>query len=217
MRNVRRPLTRFLCWFMALIVPASIAWSDTRLMLLTSQGVVKVNGVAVPESWTVFAGDKINTEHASSGTLVARGVQATLGSDSGAVYNNASLGLSHGQMVVSALPGMRAELGNLTVTPADAQTKFQMVRTQEHMQLAVLAGSLKVSDGTNQIMLVAGEMMQTDSGQDSAPPAAAGKGLGKKKIPGWVILMASSGAIAGTVVGITFANRGHHHVTPSTP
>ena len=214
---------RLLCWCVALVLSANAVFADAHPMLLTPQGDVKVNGAAVRQSTTVFAGDEIDTAKDSSSTLVMPGVQVTLAPDSVLVYGNNGPNLSRGLMLVSTTAGTGAQLGNLRVTPVKGKARFEMVSSQERMVLMALEGSLSVSDGQNEATLSQGEQMSHETAQPStetgsAPGPARRVGLFRRHIPGWVIALIAAGAAGGIVAAIvTSGGERHRPISPSAP
>jgi hypothetical protein len=143
--------------------------------------------------------------------------------------------MQYGRALIIARHGTQALLGNLVITPAKATAKFQMRQTDTQLVLAVLDGSVEVTDGTNRVVLTKGEMITravaeakpaTQVAQkpvaplavsDTAPttpttpttPADAASpppvAAAHRGIPGWVIGTIGAGAAGGIVGGMAAA------------
>jgi hypothetical protein len=128
-------------------------------------GAVLVNGKVVPGSLTVYAGDKIATDTDSTATLTNRYGTVTLPGDSAILYGGNNFRMQYGRALVVAQRGTQATLGNLTITPASPHARFQMRQSGTDMVLAVLEGSVLVSDGVNKTVLKQGQMISRNISQ----------------------------------------------------
>ncbi len=211
---------RLLCWSVPLIFSANAAFAEAQPMLLTAHGDVRVNGVAVPHSVTVFTGDKIDTEKQSSVILVATGVQITLAPDSAIVYGNAGPSLSRGLMSVSTTAGASAELGNVRITPAKGKARYEMIKTPDRMTLAAVEGALTVSDGENQVVLPQGTQMSRSTDQqasETGPPQPVARAGVFGHIPGWAIAVGAAAVAGGIAAGVILTSEERRPVSPSVP
>lgn len=213
-------MMRILCWAMVVVFPVSLLAGDAAPAMLTSRGVVRVNGSLVPGSYTVYGGDQITTEANASVHLLARGSSITLPADSSILYGGKQLEVRSGRVLVSttASSGVQARIGNLTVVPAGSNARFQMADSGEKLVLAALDGALRVSDGVHSIVLSSGKMMTSAAPQTAGggPGTGTGTTASSGGIPGWVVGVLVIG-VAGGVIGGLAAVGEFGSASPSIP
>jgi len=210
----RSRLLDLMCWCLVCILPVSALATEVSPAMVWGTGVVKVNGKLVPGSLTVYAGDKLVTDTDSTATLINKFGTAVLPGDSSIVYGGNNIRMQYGRALIIAQRGTEAVLGNLTITVVNGNARFQMRQTDTVQVLAVLAGSLQVTDGANKVVLTQGEMITRKTGEPTAvaanppppdapappPPAAV-----HAHLPGWVIGTIAAGAAGGIVGGMAAA------------
>jgi sulfur carrier protein ThiS len=215
-------MSRLLGWGMAFLVPMALLAADTNAALLSGKGAVKVNGRVVPQSSVVYAGDKIETANDATVTLTTSSSVTTLAANSSIFYQGTALQMVAGHVQVKADRSVQAFLGNLKITPAEKDARFQMRVEGQTLILAALHGPLTVTDGVHTMVLAEGEMM-TRRNRDPepaalwearVPPAAA---LTSAGIPsGWVIVAIAAGVVGGVAAGIV-APSGSHPASSQSP
>jgi len=222
-------------WSAALliIVPWTLAGAETKALLYAS-GNVTLEGVAVPRSATVFAGENIQTSKDASAMIVNGQSTIRLAADSSVVYRSDAVRLERGAaVIVTRKAATGGRVAGLSVSPASAdQTRFALVNQKGATAIASIAalqGSVRISDGAHTVVLLPGQALTRNlagapegsansvaatSGQASpsqAPaPAAAGAG-----IPGWAITLILAGAVGGIVGGLAAA--GQFETAPASP
>ena len=217
-------ILRWTCWCLLVIFPAALVAADTEnVAMLSGSGTVRVNGVVVPGSSAVYAGDKVVTDKSSSVTLTSKGRSILLPEDSSLAYNGRQVRLEEGRVLITARPGTEAQLGNLTVSSARGFAKFQMRSSGSTMVLAALTGSLNVTDGVHRIALPGGQTMTAAAlTQGGAIAVGAGAGtpapVGTAAISGWAIAGGGAAAAGGTLGGLAAAGViGGSPASPSQP
>lgn len=216
-------MSRLLCWGMAFLVPMALLAADTNAALLSGKGAVRVNGRVAPQSSVVYAGDKIETASDATVTLTTPRSVTVLAASSSIVYQGTALQMVAGHVQVKADRGVQAFLGNLKITPAEKDARFQMRVEGQTLILAALHGPLTVTDGTRTMVLAEGEMM-TRRNRDPEPvalwearipPAAA---LASAGIPsGWVIAAIAGAGVVGGAAAVIVAPSGSHPASSQSP
>jgi len=216
-----------------IIVPWTLAGAETKAMLYAS-GNVTIEGVAVPSSATVFAGENIQTSKGASAMILNGQSTIRLAADSSLVYGSNAVRLERGAaLIVTRKAATGGRLAGLSVSPASAdQTRFALVNqkgAEAIESIAALQGSLRISDGLHTVVLLPGQALTRSlagvqegsansvaatSGQASASqapvPATAGAG-----IPGWGIALILAGVVGGIVGGLAAA--GQFETAPASP
>jgi hypothetical protein len=195
--------------------------------MLSGTGIVQVNGATSPRTSTVFAGDKVATAKDSTVTLTSRGRTILLPENSSVTYGGKRVKLEYGRALINAQRGTEAQLGNLIISPAQADAKLEMQTSGSNMVLMAKAGSLNVTNGSESLVLESGQTLMAAEPQDqggaprgtSPTPTYRNRicgfrsGDSGKRIPcGWWIVMGAAGA---TFVGL--AATGEFSSGSSTP
>lgn len=193
-------ITLLTCWCMLFCFPAAMMAAEINPAVLSGSGIVKVNDTVVGRSSTIHVGDKVATGKDSTVSLTSKGVVVVLPADSAVVYGAKGVEMQYGRAIVNAQRAIDAHLGNLTITPADNKARFQMQQSGSTMTLAALEGALNVTDGIQQVVLPAGQMMAR-----AAADAAPGQGAqtprpvagGSSALAGWTMALIAAGAFGG--------------------
>jgi hypothetical protein len=197
-----------------LIVPASLFAADSGAAMLYADGAAWLNGVHVPKSSAIFAGDLVQTRSDSAANIHAPGSSITVLGDSLVQFESASLKVEHGGVSISTSKGMATTAGDVRVAPAsNAWTEFNVTDIDGTVRIAARKGDLTVTDDNGTVTLAQGQETtrdeqsdQTDSkkknkkrGGAAAAPAAGGGvlnspiaiGIGAAAVGGvtaWVLL-----------------------------
>jgi hypothetical protein len=196
-----------------LIVPASLFAADSGAAMLYADGAAWLNGVHVPKSSAIFAGDLVQTRSDSAANIHAPGSSITVLGDSLVQFESASLKVEHGGVSISTSKGMATTAGDVRVAPAsNAWTEFNVTDVDGTVRIAARKGDLTVTDDNGTVTLAQGhettrdeQSDQTDSkkknkkrGAGAAPAAGGGVlnspiaiGIGAAAIGGvtaWVLI-----------------------------
>ena len=200
------PLFRVVCWMMMLVFPASVALADTQAAMLQVTGAVKVNGQMVSRSAAVFQGDRIVTGKDGATSLTAPGVSIHLAPESQLTFEGTQVSLGAGGAQFTAAKTLAVRAGRLTIVPATARARFEVLHQNGQIKVAAMEGNLAIRDGKQTTMLEAGKEL-TASNLPSVPKI-------KNSMAGGLIL----GLVlaAGLAVGLGVALR-DDNVSPDIP
>lgn len=124
-----------------------------------AQGTVTVNGAVVPNSTTIFAGDKIQTSANSTATISAQGTVIQLDPNTSAIFSDKALDLGCGGATVTTTMGQVVRVSGITITPASqGTTKFRVSQSNGTLKITAEQGSIVVDDGAKH-MLSAGQSL----------------------------------------------------------
>lgn len=194
--------------------------ADTKGGMLRSSGAVSVNGKTVPGSMALFAGDKISTASHGVATIMASGSVLTLSSGSSLTYGSNAVEVGCGHLAVTALHrGLTAEVRNLRITPAAADSTYDIANGAGKLTIDVRAGSALVDDGQQRMTLLAGkELTFTTPGECADPPENAKSNPPQNDPParGFHMTDGKIGTLAGigagaTTAGVLIAEHGNKH------
>lgn len=157
------PLFRAVCWMMMLVFPASVALADTQAAMLQVAGAVRVNGQLVSRSAAVFQGDKIVTGKDGATSLTAPGVSIHLAPDSQLTFEGTQVSLGAGGAQFAAAKTLSVRAGNLTIVPATANARFEVLHQNGQIKVAAMEGNLAIRDGKQTTILEAGKMLTAGS------------------------------------------------------
>jgi len=148
---------------MMLVFPASVALADTQAAMLQVAGAVRVNGQLVSRSAAVFQGDRIVTGKDGATSLTAPGVSIHLAPDSQLTFEGTQVSLGAGGAQFTTAKTLSVRAGSLTIAPATAKARFDVVYLKGQIQVAAMEGSLAIRDGKQTTMLEAGKMLTAGS------------------------------------------------------
>ena len=225
-----RNLFQWTCWCLLVVFPMSLYAADVEnVAMLSGSGTVQINGASSPNTSTVFVGDKVATAKDSTVVLSSKGRTIILPENSSVTYGGKRVRLEYGQAFINAQPGTEAQLADLTITPAQADAKLEMMKSSGNkMVLVARAGSFNVTDGRHSLVLESGQALMSDDPQDqggapqSTTPTPTYKnrvcgflsGDSQKRIPcGWWLVIGAAGV---TVVALAAAGKFSSSSTPST-
>jgi hypothetical protein len=209
-----------------LLVPAWLFAADSGTAMLYTNGAAWLNGVHVPDSTAVFAGDMVQTRSDSAANIHAPGSSITVLGDSLVQFEGASLRVEHGGVAVATSKAIATIAGDVRVAPAsNAWTEFNVTDTDGTVRISARKGNLTITDGTGTTTLAQGQDTtrdeQSDQGennnkkknkkeQSGAAPAAGG---------GWLDSPIAVGVGGGAIIGLTtwVLLQSSNPVSPSTP
>ncbi len=166
-----------------------------------AQGTVTVNGSAISNSTTIFAGDKIQTAAASTATISAQGTMVQMSPNSSAIFNDNKLDLGCGSALVTTSTGEVVRVSGITITPAgQGATRFRVSQGDGTLKVTVEQGSAVVDDGSKH-MLAAGQSFTHQGGGACGPLATAPQGSTRIYIPAAAVAVASGVLAYCTVNG----------------
>ncbi len=151
------PLFRAVCWMMMVVFPASVALADTQAAMLQVVGAVQVNGHRVTRSAAVFHGDRIVTGKDGATSLTAPGVSIHLAPASELTFEGAQVSLGAGGAQFTAGKALAVRAGRLTIEPATASARFEVLHQNGQIKVIALEGNLAVRDAKQTTMLEAGK------------------------------------------------------------
>jgi hypothetical protein len=209
-----------------LIVPASLFAADSGAAMLYTNGAAWLNGVHVPDSTAVFAGDMVQTRSDSAANIHAPGSSITVLGDSLVQFEGASVRVEHGGVAVATSKAIATSAGDVHVTPvSNAWTEFNVTDTDGTVRISARKGNLTITDGNGTTTLAQGQDTtrdeQSDQGennnkkknkknQSGAAPAAGG---------GWLDSPVAVGVGGGAIIGLTtwVLLQSSNPVSPSKP
>lgn len=187
---------------LAVALPASVAMADMRGAILDFNGQASLNGVSARSGSAVLAGDVVQAQ-GSVVSLKSSGSTVVMLGDSRLKYEPASIDVHAGAAQVKTDTGMTARVGGVTVTPAQKKSTYELGSKDGKILVAAVTGSLRISNGTQSVLLPAGSMATLDTRQDDRRGPSApveGGGEGGFRISKRVGLILLFGAGAGAAV-----------------
>ena len=191
------------------------AWSsDTKAAILYPSGSTWVNGSAVVRSSALFPGDRVRTDANGIANITLPGSAVLVLSNSEVQFSGALLELTRGSLVISTTKGLSAGLGELKISPAEANAKFEVTESGENVLIVAREGNLTIKDGVTSTALPAGKnvtmadpRVQTRKRRRGAPLFSRNRGI---------LLGAAGGSGAATAI---FLRNGSSNcpVSPSSP
>ena len=156
-------LFRAVCWMMMFVFPASVALADTQAAMLQVAGAVRVNGQLVDRSAAVFHGDRIATGKDGVTSLTAPGMSIHLAPDSQLTFEGTQVSLGAGGAQFTATKSLAVRAGSLTIVPATAKARFEVLHQGGQVKVAAMEGNLEIRDGKEATMLEAGKELTAGS------------------------------------------------------
>jgi hypothetical protein len=119
-------------------------FAATAAAVLNSAGAVQINGRNVPSTTPVFAGDKLQTNDQSTGTVSVAETSLQIHPGSNVVYGNDSLEVIKGAATVKTAKAYRAMVHGLSIRPEAAASEFTVQAEASKVTISALKGSLAV-------------------------------------------------------------------------
>jgi hypothetical protein len=209
-----------------LAFPLSLFGADSTAAMLYADGAAWLNGVHVPKSSAIFAGDLVQTRSDSAANIHAPGSSITILGDSLVQFEGSSLKLEHGGMSVSTSKSVAAVAGDVKIEPSSSSwTEFNVTDTNGTVRIAARKGDLNITDDNGTVLLAQGQETTRDETSDQsdnsnkkkkdkhasgAAPAAGGGALNSN-----IAVGVGLGAIAGVTTWVLLQSS--NPVSPSSP
>jgi hypothetical protein len=209
-----------------LTFPASLFAADSGVAMLYTNGAAWLNGVHVPDSTAVFAGDLVQTWSDSAANIHAGGSSITVLGDSLVQFEGASLKVEHGGVAIATSKSVATTAGDVRVSPvSNAWTEFDVTDTDGTVRISARKGNLTITDGNGTTTLAQGQETTRDDQSDQdehnnkktskrhgtgMAPAAAGGMLDSP-----IAVGIGGGAIIGLTTWVLLQNP--NPVSPSCP
>jgi hypothetical protein len=210
-----------------LVFPGSLMAADSGAAMLYADGAAWLNGVHVPKSSAVFAGDLVQTRSDSAANIHAPGSSVTVLGDSLVQFDGASLKVEHGGVSISTSKGMATTAGDVRVAPASsAWTEFNVTDNDGTVRIEARKGDLTITDDQGTATLQQGQ--QTTRDEQSPDQADNNKKNNNKKRVAGAAPAAGGGMLnspvaiglgAAAIVGVTtwVLIQSSNPVSPSEP
>jgi len=210
---------------LVLVFPLSLFAADSSAAMLFADGAAWLNGIHVPKTSAIFAGDLVQTRSDSAANIHAPGSSITILGDSLVQFEGDMLKLEHGGLSVSTSKSVAAMAGDVRIAPAsNAWTEFNVADTNGTVHIAARKGNLTITDDTGTVILAEGQQTTRDESSDQstdstkknkkrttgAAPAAGGGVLNSN-----VAIGIGAAAIGGVTAWVLLQNS--QPVSPSTP
>jgi hypothetical protein len=175
-------------WVLCVVSITSVqsAAKEAALAMLYTKGASWLNGLEVPKSEAIFAGDVVQTGVDSTSSIFAAGSSITILSNSLVLFEGPELKIEHGIVRVSSSREVATKAGEITVKPISNQwTVFTMARKGGHIVIVADKGDVTVQDQHGTTTLSQGQQASRDEepkpkkknthhNQGGAVPAARG-------------------------------------------
>lgn len=190
---------RILALAMAVLLSANLTFAESRAALAVASGMAALNGTALSHSTTIFVGDQLETSTNSAVTISLNGTTVLIGANSRMHYFGESVALHSGSMQVSTSKGMKLQTDTVTIEPNKTEAKFRVDRGTKTVQVAALAGELKVFNGEETRVLEPGTTVTLQEQDDDQAPSPV-KGPSNRKL---FIYVASAAGGAAAMIYMT--------------
>ena len=208
---------------MLMLLPVLPAAGSSAAGEMTSRGTVQINGVAAPGMTSVFAGDRIATEKASTTSLSFPSGDAVVIPE----LSQATLVKSEGRTVVrlesgalsvvnkSKAPIVIEALGARIQANTSGPAIYSVVVRGNSLQVITTSGSAHVEAANHEGNVVPGTALNATFAPAAQAPGGVSGG-NALTATGWTWVAVGIGAAAGLGVGIYEATKGSSS-SPSTP
>jgi hypothetical protein len=158
-----------LCLFSVFAVHAQQSY------LLRSNGRVLVNGVPVPATSVVSAGDVIETAKGSMAKIASPGMSMLVGENSHVSVKGGTLAVDKGSASVTSNTGTSIAASQYSITPSGvSNAKYQIANTGSSLSVSSSNGPIAVSSGsgvtqvpTGQVAVISSNMFALTSASNS--------------------------------------------------
>ena len=209
---------------LGVVMCVSVLPADTAPMsaMLSTTGLVRINGSDAPRTTAVFRGDAIATQASATVTLTVPGSLVLVPANSTVVFKGDVIDVSSGSALVSTTKGMRTHADTYDIAPAqNGNGRFQVVRQGSFVQVRAERGALAITaaDGTHIVPEGSVENLgepssdkKTATSEDelSPPPVAKRSRSSRRAI--WIGALGAGGGAAGAALFI-----GRPHASPVVP
>jgi hypothetical protein len=220
-------LVRIVSIALLLVVTSPLLMADPapKSAMLFATGPVRVNGLGSARTSAVFGGDAIATDASATGTISSLGSVVMVPPNSLVVFQGNDIVLNTGFAVVSTTRGMRAQVGNYAVAPAqNGNGRFEVMRAGSFVHIRAARGPVTITGGGENRVLAEGASISFGKEDEGAfamnasqeqipggpPPTAE-----RRKRSGAAVWWLGGGAASGAGAAAFFV--GHPHVSPVVP
>lgn len=211
---LRSRMARFTAVLLVITFSTSALFADAAAGMLYARGSVMLNGTKVDASTAVFSGDKVQTGDDSAFAFTSSGATVLVPANSSVVLQKNNLELVCGTALVATTSSMSAKVGNLSITPAEKEAKFELIQTTSELRVTAREGDLKIGDNRTEMTLAAGQSITAAGGcstgvvynaaattrSEAPPPPSYVLGAAA-----WVLIAAA--AATAVTVGVYYAVR----------
>lgn len=141
---------------MLVLLCAAAMAAQTGGAMLHVTGKVTLNGTAVADSSSIFAGDRLTTAEGAMATINRPGMSVVLGPNSTIQYGISSIQVIQGSARIAAGSNLTTQAGNVTVVSQDQTARFEVSRADGKVVVASREGSVSVNDGGHSVTVAAG-------------------------------------------------------------
>jgi hypothetical protein len=135
---------------MAVFFPLSVWCADMQGAILNVSNSALVNGTGVTRSTAIFIGDKLQVPANGHAFLSLAGTSVLIAPGSALTFQGTALSLEPDSgLAVSTNTGLSIEAGELTISPAHKEGKFQVARADGTILVAAKLGSVSIFDGSS--------------------------------------------------------------------
>lgn len=140
---------------LAVMLGAAMLSAQTGAMLHVS-GKATLNGVAVGDSSTIFAGDRLVTAEGAMATINQPGLSVVVSSNSSILYGKGSVDVLQGTARINATDHVTAQAGQVIAASKDGASLFEVARLNDKVTITSREGAVAVSDGSQTITVASG-------------------------------------------------------------
>jgi hypothetical protein len=216
-------LVRVMSCVMAVVFPLSAMWADTGAAMLYSNGSALVNGQKVERTSAVFAGDRVEAPTGSNVALTMPGSTVMAPANTSLVVGDNRVDVLCGSALVATRKGLAVQVSNLTITPAEAEARYEINHSATYLVVAAREGTLRITDGSRAMVLEVGETLTAKGGCASGSlynaralaPNAPAAAAASHQVESIVVALAV--AAASVAAGIVVALVATRDTSPGTP
>ena len=215
------------------VCPSTFLMAERPSAMLYATGAVTLNGIPAAKSMSLFAGDRVDTAHASVASINWSGSSLVVDPNSSVQYQSDGFSILKGTARVRTSKGMSAHAGPISVLLQSDTALFDVSTDGNTILVASREGTLTVTDGIETATLEPGftakvsldsqdqgpKPAATASGQDQGPKPAAGTTGDKNRRKKGLIIWIFASAAAGAAIACIFAcgPSGRTHISPVVP
>jgi hypothetical protein len=215
------PLRSAFCCILAVLLPVSTLSAQNTPAggaILSSNGIVAVNGVLIKDSSALADNDTVSTGPESVVHITSPGSNTLLASESIAAYSHDAIRLSSGAVSIATSNGMYTQVHKLKFAPANpgAFTKYEVRIDRCEVTTVARTGSVSLPDG--KILAQGDNDRRID--KDCAAAVVAHNGIPASPLAGlspvgWTIIGGAAAGGLGTV--LLLGSGGGNPLSPAAP
>ncbi len=209
---LNRTVTAFLSWMLLLVFPTAML-AAPQGGTLRSTGNVLVDGKPVPQSSSVFPGDRVQTGADGTATLTTDGSSALIAGGSSVILGDNVLDVSCGTVMVTTTRGMGVRVNGTTVTPTTPNAKFEVGQGGRALSISAHEGTLSIQDGHGTTTMQPGQTSTRESASTGCGPVSNAPPPGRN----WPANAATVGIAAATGAFVYCATSNWCQASPDKP